>query len=122
MGKERWGGCGGGRTSARGPVSHPQTSTPADVTQSQRAWVQILPVSSAAVGPGQEGFSPASEASGPLCTPDGREDEVGGLRMGPGCYWGPGDRTETQQGNKAYGEWLEVGGAGAWSSLGMGVD
>ena len=76
--------------------------------------MQILPVSSEAVGPGQEGFPPTPGASGPLCTPGGREDE------GWASVWAlnaTGDLGIAQRPGQAIGTWrvvLEPGTACRW--------
>lgn len=76
--------------------------------------MQILPVSLAAVGPGQEGFPPTPGASGPLCTPGSREDE------GWASVWAlnaTGDLGIAQRPGKAIGTWKVVGGRQCWSPV-----
>lgn len=82
MGKEGWGGHGGGRTSAQGsrqspPNKHPGWhylepeglgANPACILGSCGAWAGRFP--------------PTPGASGPLCTPGSHEDE-GGRPHGP---------------------------------------
>ena len=124
--EEQWGrkgreGVEGAGPQPRGPVSHPQTSTLADITWSQRAWVQILLVSSAAVGPGQEGFPPPREPQ-VLCAPPGGHEDEGGASA-----WAlatTGDLGTEQRLSKTIGMWRVAGGrgAGALYDMGMGVD